>query len=77
MTDAKGDQLSQDDLFQTGKKYHDKKLYRDCSLWMDSALKVEGDLNADLVADYAAFCFTQDRMSANQNLDFKPSIRTP
>ena len=65
MTDAKGDQLSQDDLFQTGKKYHDKKLYRDCSLWMDSALKVEGDLNADLVADYAAFCFTQDRVLAN------------
>ena len=56
----KGDHLTQDDLFRVGKEYHDKKKYRDCSIWMEAALKVEGGLNIDIVSDYAAFCFTQD-----------------
>ena len=46
-------------MYLVGKRFHGRKQYRQCAIWMDGALRKPGKLDLDEIMDYAAFCFNQ------------------
>ena len=57
--------MSQEDMYFIGKRFHGRKQYRQCALWMDAALQASGgNRDLDEIMDYAAFCFNQIGLSS-------------